>query len=62
VIFIHYNILSYYNNNNLEKLTKMQGRDKSKLEQCKRRGIVLIVIPSKYDYLDETSLRNFIVV
>jgi hypothetical protein len=57
----HHEKLSYFNNHDEQVLFEQQVRDEHKVDECGRRGITLIVIPSKYNYEDPLPMRNFII-
>jgi hypothetical protein len=57
----HHAKLSYFNNYDKQLLFEQQERDNHKVSECARRGITLIVIPSKYNYEDPLAMRNFII-
>jgi hypothetical protein len=57
----HHEKLHYWNKNNKQLLDEQKVRDRHKVSECFKRGITLIVIPSKYNYEDLPALRNFII-
>ena len=57
---IHHEKLHHWNNHDKQLLFEQKQRDSHKVSECARRGITLIVIPSKYNYEDPLAMRNFI--
>jgi hypothetical protein len=57
----HHEVLHYFNQYDEQLLLEQQERDQYKVTKCEEKGIILIVIPSKYTYKDPSAMRCFII-
>ena len=56
----HEQFCEFFHNNDIENFKNQQLRDKKKIELCLEHNIKLIIIPSKYSYLNPTEMEEYI--
>ena len=56
----HEQFCEFFHNNDIENFKNQQLRDKKKIELCLEHKIKLIIIPSKYSYLNPTEMEEYI--
>lgn len=57
----HYEYTEFYHRNGIEDLYKQQKRDMIKKNLCEKEGIILIIIPCEYSYVDRDRLSEYII-
>ena len=56
----HEQYIPFFHNNDINNFYKQQEHDRIKKEECEKRGIKLICIPSKYDYTNPLEMCEYI--